>query len=52
MAEDKDLKKTCNDEVQECDLDALDKVSGGANPFEDIQRIKIHELDEEIRKKI
>ena len=52
MAEkEKDLKKTCCGGTKECSLDDLEKVSGGANPFEDVQRVKVHELDEEIREK-
>ena len=37
---------------QEIDLDELEQVSGGANPFADVERVKLKEIDQKLRDKI
>ena len=35
--------------VQDVDLDALDEVIGGSNPFADVPRTNLNPLDDKVR---
>ena len=37
---------------EEINLDDLEQVTGAGNPFEDIPRVKTHDYDDDIKKKI
>lgn len=41
-----------NKDTKELDLDELDRVVGGNNPFEDIARVKTHDYDQKVKDKI
>ena len=38
--------------VTELNLDELENVTGAGNPFEDVERVKVKEIDDNLRKKI
>lgn len=38
--------------AREINLDDLEQVTGAGNPFEEAPRIKTHDYDEDIKKKI
>ena len=48
MEEKKDLRK---DDVKELDLDMINDVTGAGDPFADIPRVPLQEIDEELREK-
>lgn len=49
--EKKKAEQTLLSEDKELDQDALEQVSAGGSPFENIKRIKTHEIDEDVYNK-
>lgn len=53
LKEDKELKGMQEEaEEMELDLDSLEEVSGGANPFANVKRVKNQQIDSTIKGKI
>ena len=45
----KEKEQETEQELKEMTLEALDQVSGAGNPFEDIPRVPLNPIDEELR---
>ena len=40
------------DEAKELGMDDIDQVSGAGNPFEDVPRVPLKPIDDELRKNV
>ncbi len=52
MAENNKDKVEEKNKGAKLDLDDMDQVAGGANPFASIKRVENHQIDDELKKNI
>lgn len=49
---DKNSKSKGTRNITELSLDDLENVTGAGNPFEDVERVNVKEIDDNLKKKI
>ncbi len=48
----REINEKSGKKAAEVDIDDLENVAGAGNPFADVERVKVKEIDKELRDKI